>query len=234
MAQDNRLAEAVAQCREDEVKTLLREKLAGGVPAPDVLAECNRGMVELGNRFNQGDCFLPDLMFGGMIMKGIMAELEPHLVGTAEPAAKATAVLGTVQYNVHDIGKDIVVMMLRGVGFAVIDLGVNVPAGPLRRGGPQAPAVGPGDQHSADHLLQVGCRHGGGHSGGRVEGQGRDHGRRGRGQRFVEPERRLRFLRPHGRQRHELRLPGGGGGQAVSAVALENILCQAVARASSP
>ncbi len=127
MAQDNRLAEAVAQCREDEVKTLLREKLAGGVPAPDVLAECNRGMVELGNRFNQGDCFLPDLMFGGMIMKGIMAELEPHLVGTAEPAAKATAVLGTVQYDVHDIGKDIVVMMLRGVGFAVIDLGVDVP-----------------------------------------------------------------------------------------------------------
>ena len=127
MTQDNRLAEAVAQCREDEVKTLLREKLAGGVPAADVLAECNRGMVELGNRFNQGDCFLPDLMFGGMIMKGIMAELEPHLVGMAEPAAKATAVVGTVQYDVHDIGKDIVVMMLRGVGFAVIDLGVDVP-----------------------------------------------------------------------------------------------------------
>jgi 5-methyltetrahydrofolate--homocysteine methyltransferase len=127
MTHDNRLAEAVAQCREDEVKTLLREKLAGGVPAADVLAECNRGMVELGNRFNQGDCFLPDLMFGGMIMKGIMAELEPHLVGMAEPAAKATAVVGTVQYDVHDIGKDIVVMMLRGVGFAVIDLGVDVP-----------------------------------------------------------------------------------------------------------
>jgi 5-methyltetrahydrofolate--homocysteine methyltransferase len=127
MTQDNRLAEAVAQCREDDVKTLLREKLAGGAPAAEVLAECNRGMVDLGNRFNQGDCFLPDLMFGGMIMKGIMAELEPHLVGSAEPAAKATAVMGTVQYDVHDIGKDIVVMMLRGVGFAVIDLGVDVP-----------------------------------------------------------------------------------------------------------
>jgi 5-methyltetrahydrofolate--homocysteine methyltransferase len=127
MTHDISLAEAVAQCREDEVKTLLREKLAGGVPAAEVLAECNRGMVELGNRFNQGESFLPDLMFGGMIMKGIMAELEPHLVGTAEPATKATAVLGTVQYDVHDIGKDIVVMMLRGVGFAVIDLGVDVP-----------------------------------------------------------------------------------------------------------
>jgi 5-methyltetrahydrofolate--homocysteine methyltransferase len=126
MTQDNRLAEAVAQCREDEVKALLREKLAGGVPAAEVLAECNRGMVELGNRFNQGECFLPDLMFGGMIMKGIMAELEPHLVGSSEPAAKATAVMGTVQYDVHDIGKDIVVMMLRGAGFAVIDLGVDV------------------------------------------------------------------------------------------------------------
>ncbi len=126
MTHDISLAEAVAHCREDEVKTLLREKLAGGVPPAEVLAECNRGMVDLGNRFNEGDCFLPDLMFGGMIMKGIMAELEPHLVGSSEPAPRATAVLGTVQYDVHDIGKDIVVMMLRGVGFAVIDLGVDV------------------------------------------------------------------------------------------------------------
>ena len=126
MTQSIDLAEAIATCREDLVRNLVREKLAGGVPADEVLAECNRGMVELGNRFNTGDCFLPDLMFGGMIMKGVSAELEPHLTKAAGPAAKATAVVGTVQYDVHDIGKDILVMMLRGVGFNVIDLGVDV------------------------------------------------------------------------------------------------------------
>ena len=54
-----------------------RGKLAAGVPANEILAECNRGMIELGNRFNREECFLPDLMFGGMIMKGVMAELAP-------------------------------------------------------------------------------------------------------------------------------------------------------------
>jgi len=131
MTQENSLAEAISQCRESDVKTLLKARLAAGVPAADVLAECNRGMVDLGNRFNTGECFLPDLMFGGMIMKSVMAELGPHLERSApvesQPQAKAKAVMGTVQYDVHDIGKDICVMMLRGVGFDVIDLGVDVP-----------------------------------------------------------------------------------------------------------
>ena len=127
MANETGLAEAIAQCREDQVKMLLSEKLEAGVPAGEILAECNRGMIELGNRFGREECFLPDLMFGGMIMKGVMAELGPRLAGIEKPKTQATAVIGTVQYDVHDIGKDILIMMLRGVGFEVIDLGVDVP-----------------------------------------------------------------------------------------------------------
>jgi 5-methyltetrahydrofolate--homocysteine methyltransferase len=56
-----------------------------------------------------------------------MAELGPRLETIETPETKATAVIGTVQYDVHDIGKDILIMMLRGVGFEVIDLGVDVP-----------------------------------------------------------------------------------------------------------
>ena len=56
------------------------------MPADEILAECNRGMVELGNRFAAGDCYLPDLMFAGMIMKGVAAELGP-LLEKGEPAA---------------------------------------------------------------------------------------------------------------------------------------------------
>lgn len=128
MTEENNLADAVSACREDRVKALVQEKLEAGVPVVDIVAECNRGMIELGNRFGREECFLPDLMFGGMIMKSVMAELAPKLESVETAAeTKATAVIGTVQYDVHDIGKDILIMMLRGVGFEVIDLGVDVP-----------------------------------------------------------------------------------------------------------
>lgn len=127
MTHEQNLAQAIAQCNESVVLRLVREELAAGVSAQDILAECNRGMVELGDRFNREECFLPDLMFGGMIMKQVMAELAPHLGTVQEVPARATAVMGTVQFDVHDIGKDIVVMMLRGAGFEVVDLGVDVP-----------------------------------------------------------------------------------------------------------
>jgi 5-methyltetrahydrofolate--homocysteine methyltransferase len=125
MTELSSLAEAIAHCREDQVKALVRERIEAGDPATEIVAECNRGMVELGNRFDKADCFLPDLMFGGMIMKGVMEELGPHLENVEKQVAQATAVVGTVQYDVHDIGKDIVIMMLRGAGFDVVDLGVD-------------------------------------------------------------------------------------------------------------
>ncbi len=127
MTHEENLAQAIARCDEPAVMRLVRQKLASGVSAHDLLAECNRGMIELGDRFNREECFLPDLMFGGMIMKQVMAELAPHLGAVQAAPTRATAVMGTVQYDVHDIGKDIVVMMLRGAGFEVVDLGVDVP-----------------------------------------------------------------------------------------------------------
>ena len=126
MEQDNSLAAALAQCQEDRVKALVREKIAAGVPAAEIVAECNRGMVELGNRFAQGTCFIPELMMGGFLMKTVTAEMAPLLAKSAPPEPVGTVVMGTVQHDVHDIGKDIVTMMLRGVGFEVIDLGINV------------------------------------------------------------------------------------------------------------
>jgi 5-methyltetrahydrofolate--homocysteine methyltransferase len=82
-------------------------------------------MAELGNRFARGECFLPELMFGGMIMKQIMAELGSAAGPAQTTASVGRAVMGSVQHDVHDIGKDIVIMMLRGVGFDVVDLGVD-------------------------------------------------------------------------------------------------------------
>jgi 5-methyltetrahydrofolate--homocysteine methyltransferase len=121
------LTEAIVGFREAEVKRLVAEKMAAGVPPEEVLAECNRGMTELGRRFSDGSCFLPELMYGGMIMKSVTAQLGPLLSGRPGRKSSGTIVMGAVQHDVHDIGKDIVVLMLRGAGFEVIDLGVDVP-----------------------------------------------------------------------------------------------------------
>lgn len=127
MSDTTNLADAIAACQADAVAGLVREKLSAGVPATEIVAECNRGMTLLGEKFAQGECFIPELMFGGMIMKSVMAELGPQLAQARTAEAKGKAVIGTVEHDVHDIGKDILIMMLRGVGFDVVDLGVDAP-----------------------------------------------------------------------------------------------------------
>ncbi len=128
MTQDNSLADALAQCQEAQVKALIKARLDAQVPLADVVAECNRGMAELGERFARGECFIPELMFGGMIMKSVLADLGSELEDGGGVESPGKVVMGSVQHDVHDIGKDIVVMMLRGVGLEVVDLGVDVSA----------------------------------------------------------------------------------------------------------
>jgi len=127
MTEASSLAEAIASCQNDAVQALVGQKLADGVPATEIVAECNRGMSLLGERFAAGECFIPELMFGGMVMKSVMAQLGPELEKSQPPEAVGKAVVGTVHHDVHDIGKDILTMMLRGVGFEVVDLGVDTP-----------------------------------------------------------------------------------------------------------
>jgi len=127
MSQLSTLADALANCQRDVSLQIVRDQLAAGSPASQIVAECNRGMTLLGERFAQGECFIPELIFGGMIMKEILAELGPHLSSEQLGPPVGKAVIGTVQHDVHDIGKDILILMLRGVGFEVVDLGVDVP-----------------------------------------------------------------------------------------------------------
>ena len=79
--------------------------------------------------------------------------------------------MGSVQYDVHDIGKDIVIMMLRGVGFEVIDLGVDVPPEGSSQAVRQAPAAGGRHERVVDHLFQVGAGHDGGDPRGPASGR---------------------------------------------------------------
>jgi len=122
------LSTAICDCLEDDVLRMVREKLDAKVPPEEIVAECNVGMVALGEKFDQGEVFIPDLMFAGMIMKKVMAELSPLMqANPSGDSQKKKLVIGTVQHDVHDIGKDITAMVFQSSGFIVIDLGVDVP-----------------------------------------------------------------------------------------------------------
>ncbi len=121
------LAEALVDCDEDTVLELVRQRVESGAAVPDIIAECNEGMSELGNRFEEGDAFIPDLMFAGMIMKQVTDELAPLIKESAENTNRKKLVIGTVKNDIHDIGKNLLAMLFQGSGFEVIDLGTDVP-----------------------------------------------------------------------------------------------------------
>jgi methylmalonyl-CoA mutase cobalamin-binding domain/chain len=121
------LSQAMTDLNEEKVKELIKQEIKAGTPAIQILRECQKGMVEIGKKYEAGTYFVSELMYAGEIMKEITAELKPMLKGDSESEKKlGIVVIGTVKGDIHDLGKDIVALMLRGVGFEVIDLGVDV------------------------------------------------------------------------------------------------------------
>ena len=84
-------------------------------------------MTEVGKRFEEGDFFVPEMLMAAKVMKAGLAILRPHLASDSA-ANKGTVVIGTVKGDLHDIGKNLVGMMLTGGGLKVIDVGTDVPA----------------------------------------------------------------------------------------------------------
>jgi methanogenic corrinoid protein MtbC1 len=118
----------MADLDKKRVLGLVEEKLKGGIPPLKIVKELNDGMIEVGNRFTACEYYISELMFSSHIYKEIMTTLEP-LLGQAEPSKTVgTVVIGTVKGDIHDIGKNIVVTLLRNAGFKAIDLGVDVAA----------------------------------------------------------------------------------------------------------
>jgi len=83
-------------------------------------------MKVIGDRYNAEEYFVADLMYAGEIMRNVMKMLEPHMRGAGGVENIGTVVIGTVKGDIHDLGKDVVVITLQGNGFKVIDLGVDV------------------------------------------------------------------------------------------------------------
>jgi len=120
------LIKALAELEEDQVLEIVRKELAGGTEALSILQACQQGMTEVGDRFEKSEYFVSDLMMSGEIFKQVGELLEPGLQSVSQVSAGAV-VIGTVQGDIHDIGKDIVVNMLKSANLDVTDLGVDVP-----------------------------------------------------------------------------------------------------------
>jgi 5-methyltetrahydrofolate--homocysteine methyltransferase len=100
--------------------------LAAGVPTSGILDAMTGAMADVGARFQRGELYVPEMLIAARAMKGAMAILEPELTA-AGIRPIATAVLGTVSGDLHDVGKNLVAMMWRGANIEVVDLGTNVP-----------------------------------------------------------------------------------------------------------
>jgi trimethylamine corrinoid protein len=123
----NPLVEAITEMREEDAVRLAQEELRTGTSPAEVMDHCREAMAIIGQRFEAGDCFVPELILAGEILRQISDVVKPHLTQATETKKIGRVVIGTVKGDIHDIGKDIVAFMLDANGFEVKDLGVDVP-----------------------------------------------------------------------------------------------------------
>ncbi len=121
------LAGAVEYGDEVDAVEITRDLLEAAVPPLEVVDRgLVPGMAALGIRFQNGEAFVPEMVMAARAMKDCMELIDPLLVSKGVKP-RYTAVIGTVEGDLHDIGKNLVSTMWRGAGFAVVDLGINVP-----------------------------------------------------------------------------------------------------------
>ncbi|MGD8452618.1 MAG: corrinoid protein [Phycisphaerae bacterium] len=124
----DQIAKAVLEGDDQQTRTLLEQALRDGMSAQELLNKgLLAGMDQVGRLFRDGEYFLPEVLVAADAMKCGMELLQPRLA-SENVRPEATAVIGTVSGDLHDIGKNLVATMLQGAGFEVIDLGVDVTA----------------------------------------------------------------------------------------------------------
>jgi len=121
------LVKFLSDLKEPEALGYVDKALAKGTDPMDLLTQAKEGMNIVGQRFADEVYFIPDLIFSGEILKGIISKLEPHLKEAKAEKRLGKVIIGTVAGDIHDIGKDLVVFMLDVHGFEVLDLGIDVP-----------------------------------------------------------------------------------------------------------
>lgn len=118
--------QAVLNFDEAKVSELTREEIEAGTDIEIIL---NEGLIaamdEVGELFSKGDLFVPEMLMAAQAMKGGLNIIKP-ILAAGGTESKGTVVIGTVKGDLHDIGKNLVSMMMEGAGFNVVDLGVDV------------------------------------------------------------------------------------------------------------
>jgi methanogenic corrinoid protein MtbC1 len=130
MDQNNGLSElgrALAELDEAGVETLVQKGLDQKIPPEQIISELSAGITEVGERFRREEYFLSELIYSGEIFKNTMAILQPLCKASVDAKDKAVVVMGTVQGDIHDLGKNIVITMLECAEFKVVDIGVDAP-----------------------------------------------------------------------------------------------------------
>ena len=123
------LIDAVVDMREEDAVKIAEKLLNTGADPLGLLDDCREALGIIGDRFAAGECFVPELILAGEMLRQIGAMVKPRISGSGGAAQKKLGkiVFGTVEGDIHDIAKDIVVFMLDVNGFDVMDLGVDVP-----------------------------------------------------------------------------------------------------------
>jgi len=124
------LIDAVVDMREEDAVKIAENLLNSGADPIGLLDDCRTALGIIADRFAAGECFVPELILAGEMLRQVGALVKPKLETSGPSAQKKIGkiVFGTVEGDIHDIAKDIVVFMLDINGFDVMDLGVDVPA----------------------------------------------------------------------------------------------------------
>ncbi len=118
----------LGELEEDKLITAVNKSLSAGDDPMSIVEACRSGMEEVGKRFSAGDYYVSELIVSAELFNNVMKIISPKMSTAADSGPKTKVVFGTVKGDVHDIGKDIVIAMLRCNGFEVYDVGVDAPA----------------------------------------------------------------------------------------------------------
>lgn len=121
------LIKIIADLKEKETIAMIKDLIRAGVNPMEILEALQPAMELVGSRFEKGVYFIPDLFMAGEIMKQISEIVKPLLKKEIEKVKKGKVLIGTVEGDIHDIGKNIVTFMLDVSGYDVFDLGIDVP-----------------------------------------------------------------------------------------------------------
>ncbi|MEW6401195.1 MAG: cobalamin-dependent protein [Chloroflexota bacterium] len=124
---DRSLTQLLADLEEEAVLQVARKRIADGDDLMQILEECNAGMQIVGKRYEQGEYYIAGLIMSGEIFREVVEMIQPLLVEHTDKESSGRILVGTVSGDIHDIGKNMLGMLLTCYGFSVIDLGVDVP-----------------------------------------------------------------------------------------------------------